>query len=121
LVQKKVRRRSMSTSPTQLRLTTRGRLLLGASGLVVALSLFSATTALGSAAKAESSTTSTNPASAYYETITVLPGETLWSIAGQVDSKANKGDLVAAIIDLNGLSGSALQAGQRLRVPVASK
>ncbi|NDA81214.1 MAG: LysM peptidoglycan-binding domain-containing protein [Actinobacteria bacterium] len=117
----------MSTSPTQLRLTTRGRLLLGASGLVVALSLFSATTALGSAAKAESSTTSTtsttstNPASAYYETITVLPGESLWSIAGQVDSTANKGDLVAAIIDLNGLSGSALQAGQRLRVPVASK
>jgi LysM repeat protein len=111
----------MSTSPTQLRLTTRGRLLLGASGLVVALSLFSATTALGSAAEAESSTASTTPASAYYETITVLPGETLWSIAGQVDSKANKGDLVAAIIDLNGLSGSALQAGQRLRVPVASK
>lgn len=113
----------MSTSPTQLRLTTRGRLLLGASGLVVALSLFSATTALGSAAKAESSTasTSTIPASAYYETITVLPGESLWSIAGQVDSRANRGDLVAAIIDLNGLSGSALQAGQRLRVPVASK
>ncbi|MEY3101277.1 MAG: Cell division suppressor protein YneA [Actinomycetota bacterium] len=114
----------MSTSPTQLRLTIRGRLLLGASGLVVALSLFSATTALGSAAKAESSTTSTtstNPASAYYETITVLPGESLWSIAGQVDSRANRGDLVAAIIDLNGLSGSALQAGQRLRVPVASK
>jgi LysM repeat protein len=53
--------------------------------------------------------------------MTVLPGESLWSIAGQVDSKANKGDLVAAIIDLNGLSGSALQAGQRLRVPVASK
>ena len=97
---------------------------VGASGLVVALSLFSATTALGSAAKIESSTTSTastTPASAYYETITVLPGESLWSIAGQVDSRANRGDLVAAIIDLNGLSGSALQAGQRLRVPVASK
>lgn len=108
----------MSASPTQLRLTARGRLLLGASGLVVALSLFSATTAIGSAAKAESGTAL---ASAHYQTITVLPGESLWSIAGQVDSKANKGDLVALIIDLNGLSGSALHAGQRLRVPVPSK
>ncbi len=105
----------MSTSPAELRLTARGRFLLGASGLVVALSLFSATTALGQG--------SNNPSavSSYYETITVLPGESLWSIASQVDSTANKADLVAAIIDLNGLTGSALHAGQQLRVPVASK
>jgi len=105
----------MSTSPTELRLTARGRLLLGASGLVVALSLFSATTALGQGSN------STSDVSSYYETITVLPGESLWSIASQVDSKANKADLVAAIIDLNGLTGSALHAGQQLRVPLASK
>lgn len=106
----------MSTSPAELRLTARGRLLLGASGLVVALSLFSATTALG-----QGSSGSASAVSSYYETITVLPGESLWSIASQVDSKANKADLVAAIIDLNGLTGSALHAGQQLRVPVASK
>ena len=105
----------MSTSPTELRITARGRLLLGASGLVVALSLFSATTALGQGSNSASAVSS------YYETITVLPGESLWSIASQVDSKANKADLVAAIIDLNGLTGSALHAGQQLRVPLASK
>ena len=105
----------MSTSPTELRITARGRLLLGASGLVVALSLFSATTALGQGSN------STSAVSSYYETITVLPGESLWSIASQVDSKANKADLVAAIIDLNGLTGSALHAGQQLRVPLARK
>jgi len=105
----------MSTSPTELRLTARGRLLLGASGLVVALSLFSATTALGQGSNSPSAV------SGYYETITVLPGESLWSIASQVDSTANKADLVAAIIDLNGLTGSALHTGQQLRVPVASK
>ena len=105
----------MSTSPAELRLTARGRFLLGASGLVVALSLFSATTALGQGSNI------TSAVSSYYETITVLPGESLWSIASQIDSKANKADLVAAIIDLNGLTGSALRAGQQLRVPLASK
>jgi len=110
----------MSTSPAPIRLTARGRLLLVASGLVVALSLFSNTTALGQG-KSGSSDASAIALNSYYETITVLPGESLWSIASHIDSHANKADLVAAIIDLNGLTGSALRAGQQLRVPLASK
>ena len=99
-----------------LRLTARGRLLLGASGLVVALSLISATSALGSGDGAVS-TASELPS---YEVITVLPGESLWSIAGEVAPEANRADVVAAIVDLNGLNGSALHSGQRLRVPTSN-
>ena len=99
-----------------LRLTARGRLLLGASGLVVALSLISATSALGSGDGAVS-TASELPS---YEVITVLPGESLWSIAGEVAPEANRADVVAAIVDLNRLNGSALHSGQRLRVPTSN-
>ena len=99
-----------------LRLTARGRLLLGASGLVVALSLISATSALGSGDGAGSTASELSS----YEVITVLPGETLWSIAGEVAPEANRADVVAAIVDLNGLNGSALHSGQRLRVPTSN-
>jgi len=104
------------TTPAPIRLTTRGRLLLVASGLIVALSLLSATSALGSGDGAGS--TASQPVS--YEEITVLPGETLWSIAGEVAPEANRADVVAAIVDLNGLNGSALHSGQRLRVPTSN-
>ena len=99
-----------------LRLTARGRLLLGASGLVVALSLISATSALGSGDGAVSTASELST----YEVITVLPGESLWSIAGEVAPEANRADVVAAIVDLNGLNGSALHSGQRLRVPTSN-
>ncbi len=99
-----------------LRLTARGRLLLGASGLVVALSLISATSALGSGDGAVSTASELSS----YEVITVLPGESLWSIAGEVAPEANRADVVAAIVDLNGLNGSALHSGQRLRVPTSN-
>ena len=109
----------MATSPaatpaTPIRLTARGRLLLGASGLVVALSLFSATTALGSS---ERGTTS---AAAGYEEITVLPGESLWSIARQIapDFGMSTGDIVGVIIDINNLGSSELESGQEIRIPV---
>lgn len=99
-----------------LRLTARGRLLLGASGLVVALSLLSATSALGSGDGAGATASQLSS----FEEITVLPGETLWSIAGEVAPEANRADVVAAIVDLNGLNGSALHSGQRLRVPTSN-
>ena len=112
----------MATSPTAtaatpLRLTARGRLLLGASGLVVALSLFSATTALGSS---EISGSSASSAAAGYEEIRVLPGESLWSIARQIapDFGMSTGDIVGVIIDINNLGSSELVSGQEIRIPV---
>ncbi len=110
----------MHPSPT--RLTTRGRLLLGASGLLVALSLLSANTALGSSegvgAKGQSAS------ARGYESITVLPGESLWSIARQIapdfsDLSLSTGDIVGMIVEMNNLGSSDLVSGQELLIPVA--
>ncbi len=107
----------MALSPAsparQTRLTARGRLLLGASGLVVALSIISANTALGS------NDASLAPTAQGYEEITVLPGESLWSIARQIapDFSLGTGDIVAMIVDLNNLPSSQLESGQELLIP----
>lgn len=114
----------MATSPAanvghvgQIRLTTRGRLLLCASGLVVALSLISANTALGS-----NQSGAVSGGSAGYESIRVLPGESLWSIARQVapDFGASTGDIVAMIIEINNLPSSELESGAELLIPIRS-
>lgn len=113
----------MASSPAQdtvtgrqTRLTARGRLLLGASGLVVALSLISANTALGSNEGSNSMTVAGS-----YEQITVLPGESLWSIARQIAPEfgLSTGDVVAMIVELNNLPSSELESGQELVIPTA--
>ena len=108
----------MSTSPVSatVRLTARGRLLLGASGLVVALSLISATTAVGDAGAAAGIRAGS---SAGYETVRVLPGESLWSIARELAPAMSMatGDVVAMIVDINNLDSAELQSGQELLIP----
>jgi LysM domain len=47
----------------------------------------------------------------------VLPGETLWQIAGEVAPRADRRSTVARIIELNALPGAAVSAGQRIAVP----
>lgn len=108
----------MATSPVTTRLTARGRLLLGASGLVVLLSLISANTALGSAQGGASSSAALSQG---YESITVLPGESLWSIAREIapDFSLSTGDIVGMIIEINNLPSSELASGQELLIPVA--
>jgi hypothetical protein len=50
----------------------------------------------------------------------VLPGETLWQIAGEVAPGVDRRDTVARIIELNALSTGGVNAGQRIAVPVNS-
>ena len=52
-----------------------------------------------------------------FETHTVLAGETLWDIASSIAGSHDVRDVVAEIQRLNGLSTSALQAGQQLALP----
>ena len=110
----------MATSPVTTRLTARGRLLLGASGLVILLSLISANTALGSAQGGAPAARSA-ALSQGYERITVLPGESLWSIAREIapDFSLSTGDIVGMIIEINNLPSSELASGQELLIPVA--
>jgi len=49
--------------------------------------------------------------------VTVAPGDTLWSIAGEVAPDSDRRDTVAEIVELNALGGSTVQAGQRIAVP----
>ena len=95
----------------QLRLTRRGRLailmLLLALGAVVSLAVTSSGLA--------SSTATAAPV----QYVTVAPGDTLWSIASDVAPDADPRDTVAEIVERNALDGSAIQAGQRIAVPLA--
>jgi len=53
-----------------------------------------------------------------YEIVVVAPGETLWSVAAAYASGDVQG-LVNEIREVNNLKGYDLQAGQKLRVPLA--
>jgi len=52
-------------------------------------------------------------------TVTVDPGDTLWSLAQTADPGADPRPLIAEIRRVNGLGTSTLQPGQSLAVPVA--
>jgi LysM repeat protein len=51
--------------------------------------------------------------------VTVAPGDSLWSIAGDVAPDADRRDTVAEIMELNALSGSSVNVGQRIAVPLS--
>lgn len=92
-----------------MRLTRRGR--LAATGLMAAVTI-GASMFVGGVSLAGS-----RAEHAPVRYVTVLPGQTLWAIAGEVAPEADRRDTVARILELNALPTSALQAGQRIAVP----
>jgi LysM repeat protein len=94
-----------------LRLTRRGRVVL----LLLLLAIGAAVSLAVTSAGAASSTVQQVPV----QQLTVAPGDTLWSIAGEVAPQADRRDTVDEIRELNALTGSALHVGQRLAVPLA--
>jgi Tfp pilus assembly protein FimV len=50
----------------------------------------------------------------------VLPGETLWQIAGEVAPDVDRRETIATIVELNSLDSAGVSAGQRITVPVGS-
>lgn len=50
--------------------------------------------------------------------VTVLPGESLWSIAGSVAPDRDPRVVIEEILALNGLTSSTVQRGVILRVPI---
>lgn len=91
-----------------LRLTRRGRLAVT---LTVAL-LLAVVAVVG--ARAAWATTATQPPAT--QSVTVLPGQTLWEIAG-ASTAGDPRDAVIEIRELNGLPDSQVFAGQVLLVP----
>lgn len=98
---------------TRLRLTARGRrvvLALAAVPLAVGIALAALS---GGSAMASGQQVAT----ASFETVTVMPGDTLWSIAESVAPTADPRDVIGEITRLNLLQGGALQIGQELAIP----
>ena len=102
----------MTAAP--LRLTRRGRAVIAAAAalLVVMVLLIAA-----SAAQATSHSVPPRAAEQSLSRIVVRPGQTLWSVAESADPNADTRLVIQQIVELNGLTGHVVQAGQRLWVP----
>lgn len=100
---------------TRLRLTTRGRrvlVALAAAPLAVGIgfSVLAGGSALASGAQS---------VPVDFQTVTVMPGDTLWSLATTIAPSADPRDVIDDIIRLNNLAGGEIQAGSELAIPVA--
>lgn len=93
--------------PRSARLTPRGRLVIVAVALLLALAAFGAGRASAAGPQAPSRV----------EHVTVAPGESLWTVARRVAPDADPRDTVGRIAELNSLAGPTVHAGQRLAVP----
>lgn len=107
-----VGRTDASSGRVRTRLTRRGRVVLTALVVLPAL-VFGGVVVANSAAAAGAGSSF----SASFRHVTVQPGQSLWLIAQRVAPKSDPRDVVGAIVDLNGLSSSVVQAGQRLAIP----
>jgi LysM repeat protein len=96
-----------------LRLTRRGRVVVA-----VAAALLLAALSLVIAASAQA-TNHPVPRAAQQNLTQVIvgPGQSLWSVAQSADPDADTRVVVQQIIELNGLTGDVVFAGQRLWVP----
>lgn len=93
-----------------VRLTRRGRLVIVLAVLAIAFAVF---TTLGSPAV---STDTAHHAAAVQ--VVVEPGQTLWDIAAEVAPTQDPRDVIAEIVQLNGLASSGdIRAGQPLDIP----
>ena len=60
------------------------------------------------------------PSSSVYHSlrsVVVAPGQSLWSIAARYEPAADPRGVIQQIVDLNALSGTSVQPGQRLWLP----
>ena len=100
---------------TRLRLTTRGRRVL------VALAAAPLAVGIGFSVLAGGSALASGEQSApvEFETVTVMPGDTLWSLAMSVAPAADPRYAFDDTFRLNNLDGGTIQAGSELAIPVA--
>ena len=99
--------------PSGTQLNRRGRL----ARTLVVLSLAIVLASLVSA-KAGAGTEVVPAAAGSFITITVAPGETLWSLAARVEHDGDLRSLVSEIVSVNSLASVDLTAGQKIRIPV---
>lgn len=99
-----------------LRLTRRGRFVFfGVPLILLAALILSLAGFLNAPAKAADS--SGQLAVTPTVTVTVQPGESLWTIAGSVAPERDPRDVVADIVQLNNLGAARVLPGQQLYIP----
>ena len=99
---------------TRLRLTARGRRVLAFLASIPAIVALSIAIVSGGGALASGEGSA--PAGTFAE-VTVMPGDTLWSIAGEIAPDADPRDVVDAVMSLNAMSSARLDIGQTIAVP----
>ncbi|MDT0158609.1 LysM peptidoglycan-binding domain-containing protein [Microbacterium sp. ARD32] len=104
---------SRVTHRTRLRLTARGRRVLAgfAAAPLIAGIAFSVLAGGSALASGEES------APVAFESVTVLPGDTLWSIAAEVAPGIDPREVIDDIMRLNNLGTGAIQAGAEIAIP----
>ena len=103
---------------TPIRLTRRGRIVVGAAvaiGAVAAASLI--WFAIVGQAQAASHGGSRVPLRDSVQRVVVSQGESLWAIAVKVDPDADPRAVIPQIVELNSLRGTGIRIGQVLWVP----
>ena len=96
-----------------LRITRRGRLLVT---IVVSL----AVGCVGLVGASGAVAVDEPPKAPAVQTVRVLPGDTLWSIASEIPGPGEDiRDVIADIVAMNGLDTSAIHVGQELTIPMA--
>jgi LysM repeat protein len=100
-------------NPSTVTLNRRGR--LARTFVVLSLAIV-----LGSvvSAKAGAGTDSAPQASGSFITVTVAPGDTVWSLANRLAAGGDVRSLVSEIISVNSLTSVDVATGQKLRIPL---
>jgi hypothetical protein len=111
-------KRAGRNGASPIRLTRRGRIVIGVLMVLCAVSAAGLIWLLvGSQAQAASHLQSSPPATHALRRIVVRPGQTLWGIAVAADPAADPRVTIQQIEDENQLSGTTIAVGQVLWVP----
>jgi nucleoid-associated protein YgaU len=105
---------------TPIRLTRRGRIVVGTAAVIGAAALAGLIwLVIGGQAQASSHAAPAGPWRDSVQRVVVRPGQTLWGIAVKVDPLADPRVVIPEIVELNSLRGTGLRIGQVLWVPRA--
>jgi LysM repeat protein len=97
-----------------LRLTRRGRVVVA---VAAALVLAALSLVIAGSAQATNHPVPSGTAQRTVAQVIVRPGQSLWSVAENADPGADTRVVIQQIVELNGLTGDTVFAGQHLRVP----
>jgi LysM repeat protein len=112
------RSRAPAVRPAPIRLTRRGRIVVGTlTGIVVAALAALIWLAVAGQAQASGDAKVGRSTGGTVARVVVQPGQTLWGIASQVDPGADPRVIIPQIVDMNSLSSTAINVGQVLWVP----